>query len=412
MFFNKSNNTDTKLYDILNVSKDATDSEIKKSYRKLALKYHPDRNQDNKEECEAKFKEISAAYDVLSDKQKKEKYDKFGMDAVNSGGPDINPFDLFSNIFNGESNNFNGGSNIFEGGMFNMFNQSKTRAKNRIEKIKVSLEDIYNEKKIKINYKKRIVCDSCNGSGGMYKSSILICNACEGKGRITKIVQIGPGMISQTNQTCYKCNGKGKTIKPNELCKKCNGNKIITETNQITVELNKSITDNSKIVVREGGDYCIESKSYGDLVFEVEIKKHKLFRRDKNNLHYTKKLLLTEALCGTQFVLNHLDNRSLLVKLDNVIKPGFKQKIIGEGMTIDNDLILEFEIIFPNKISNERKKYIKKLLPIKEEKITVDGDLIEPIIVDYEEDLEDSNDTSNFQEEQINIEDNVGCVQQ
>ena len=412
MFFNKPNNTDTKLYDILNVSKDASDSEIKKSYRKLALKFHPDRNQDNKEECEAKFKEISAAYDVLSDKKKKEKYDKFGMDAINSGGPDINPFDLFSNIFNGESNNSNGGSNIFEGGMFNMFNQRKTRARNRIEKIQVSLEDIYNEKQIKINYKKKVLCDSCDGTGGMYKSSILICSACEGKGRITKIVQIGPGMISQTTQPCYKCNGNGKIIKPNEVCKKCNGNKIITETNQITVELNKSITNDSKIVVREGGDYCVESKKYGDLIFQIEIKKHNLFRRDKNNLYYTKKILLTEALCGTQFVIKHLDNRSLLVKPDKVITPDLKQRIIGEGMTIDNDLILDFEIIFPSKISDERKKYIKKLLPIKEEIINVDGDLIEPIVVDYDENVEDNSDIPNIHEEPINLEENVGCVQQ
>ena len=424
MFFNNSSKKDTKLYDVLGVSPNAEDNEIKKSYRKMALKYHPDRNPDNKTESENKFKEISAAYDILSDKEKRSNYDKFGLDAVkNMGGPNINPFDIFSSMFGNESNSqSSNGPNMFEGmggmgGMFgNMFGRSRqsgqsVRVKNRLERVSVTLDDIYNEQLFNVNLKKKCVCTGCNGSGGMYKTSIIICNSCEGNGHITKVVQIGPGMISQSTSQCYKCNGMGKSNKPTEVCNICSGTKYINKDTHIKIELNKTIQSGSKIVVKNGGDETIGTNIVGDLILEIVVEDHPLFLRDKNNLMMKKKILLSDALCNAEFVVKHMDKREILVSLTKVIHPGMKQKIIGEGMDTNSDLIIVFDIVFPNKLSEQRKTYLKKLLPINDSIINKDN-VIESIVVDYNE-SNNVNSDSDSEHYQHNSDENVvNCSQQ
>ena len=427
MFFNSGSKKDTKLYDVLGVSPDSNENDIKKSYRKLALKFHPDRNPDNKEECETKFKEIAAAYDILSDSEKRSNYDKFGLDAVkNMGGPNINPFDIFSSMFGNESTTqSSNGPNMFEGmggmggmgGMFgNMFGRSKqsgqsVRVKNRLERVSVTLDDIYNEQLFNVNLKKKGICTGCNGSGGMYKTSIIICNSCEGKGHITKVVQIGPGMISQSTSQCYKCNGMGKSIKPNEVCKMCNGGKYINKDTNLKIELNKTIQSGSKIVVKNGGDETIGTNIVGDLILEIVVEDHPLFSREKNNLILKKQILLSEALCNAEFVVTHMDKREILVSLSKVIHPGMKQKIIGEGMDSNSDLIIEFDIVFPNKLSEQRKTYLKKLLPINDSIINKDN-VIESIVVDYNESNNFNSDSDSDQDNNESGENVVNCAQQ
>ena len=402
MFF-ESGKKDTKLYDTLGVKPNADETEIKKSYRKLALKYHPDRNKDNKEECESKFKEISAAYEVLSDNEKRSNYDKFGLDAVkNMGGPNINPFDIFSSMFGAGGMGGGGGmgaegifgaggmGGIFgAGGMGGMGNlggmghrsSQQMRVKNRVEKIQVSLQDIYNEKSYTINYKKKCICVSCEGTGGMYKSSILNCSSCEGTGKITKVVQIGPGMISQSTSMCYKCNGLGKSIKKDEICKTCDGEKYMKKSVSVTLELTKSIKTGSKIVVNDGGDEVIGTEQVGDLIFDITVEDHPIFTRQNNELLIKKHILLTEALCGSEFIVEHMDGRKLLIETDKIIVPNMKQRIVGEGMDSNNDLIVEFDIVFPKSLSEQRKEYLMKILPINSEKIDKTN-TIDTIIVD------------------------------
>lgn len=408
MFF-ESGNKDTKLYDTLDVKPDASDTDIKKSYRKLALKYHPDRNKDKKEECEEKFKEISAAYEILSDKEKRSNYDKFGLEAVkNMGGPNINPFDIFSNMFGGADGmggmGAEGMGGIFQGmgGMGGMFQgmggghrrPQQVRVKNRVEKITVSLQDIYNEKSYTINYKKKCICSNCSGSGGMHKSSILECASCEGHGQITKVVQIGPGMISQSTSVCYKCNGQGKSIKQDEICKTCDGEKYMKKSVSVTLELNKSVKSGSKIVVNSGGDETIGTHHVGDLIFDITVQDHPLFTRHNNELHIKKQILLTEALCGCEFIIEHMDERKLLVEIDKLIVPNMKQRIVGEGMNSNSDLIIEFEIVFPRSLSEQRKEYLMKILPINTEKIDKTN-TVDTIIVD--DDSQSNNSTNDDQ---------------
>jgi len=424
MFFNGSGSKDTKLYDTLGVDKSASETEIKKAYRKLALKYHPDRNKDNKEECESKFKEISSAYEILSDSEKRSNYDKFGLDAVNNmGGPNINPFDIFTNMFGRDGGG--GGqsgpdmfSNMGGGGMFSsMFGQQRqpnVRVKHRLEKVNVTLEDIYNEKSFKINYKKRTICSDCEGSGAQYKSSFIICDSCEGTGNITKVVQIGPGMISQSTSKCYKCDGVGKSIKPGEICKMCDGNKYINKNVSVTLELNKSITNGSKIVVSGGGDETVGTDKVGDLIFEIIVKPNDTFTREKNNLVITKTILLSEALCGCKFVIPHMDKRQLLVEIDKVIAPNMTKKLIGEGMDNNSDMIIHFNIIFPIKIDEQRQTYLKKLLPINNSELNLEN-TVETIIVDSTplNDNDKDNSSKETYEEHTEHEENVvNCSQQ
>ena len=359
----KSN--DTALYDALGVTKTASQPEIKKAYRKLALKHHPDRNLNNTEEAETKFKEISFAYDILGNAEKKDKYDKFGLDAVkNSGDSNINPFDIFSNLFGGGGmNGMNmGGGDFFQHG--HQRQRQQVRAKDRVEQIEVSLEDIYNERCIKINITKKIVCLNCKGCGGLNKDSVLTCSKCEGKGEIIEIKTLGPGFISQSSQICYMCKGEGKRIKDNEYCKGCSGKKYTKIKKQLNISLNNSMKNESKIIVEGEADEVLNSVNKGNFIFILKEKPHSLFKREDNNLIITKDILLSEALTHSKFIIEHLDKRKLLVEIDNIITPYTKKKIVYEGINENGDIIIYFNILFPKKLDNERKKYIKKLLPV------------------------------------------------
>jgi len=290
------------------------------------------------------------------------------------------------------------------GGMFgNMFPQNN-RAKTRVEKINVSLEDIYNEKSLKISYKKNVICDTCNGSGGMYSTSVVSCDTCDGKGKIMKVVQIGPGMISQSLTTCYKCNGKGKIIKPNEKCKKCKGNKYIKKELSVTLDLNKNIQTGSHMVIEDGGDEVVNGET-GKLVFEINVKEHDIFKRIDNNLYMKKQILLSEALCGSKFTITHMDNRVLLIDIDN-IHPNCNKKIIGEGIASNGDLVIEFEILYPTQLSDQRKMYLKKLLPIVED-IVIKDNYIETIVLDEAIDIPKPDNTHDIPDEG-----GVNCTQQ
>ena len=212
MFF--GNEPDTKLYDILGISKNCSESELKTSYKKLARKYHPDRNNGpNKEENENKFKEISRAYNILGNKEKRELYDKYGEEGINNNMPDMStfenmdPFSMFGNFFNTNSH-------------------SKTKTKDRVEILNINLKDIYNKKLLKINFEKSIICTYCSGSGFKDMSLVKDCATCKGTGKIIKIMQMGPGIITQSQVLCTTCQGKGKLYDSSNICTYCNGNKI------------------------------------------------------------------------------------------------------------------------------------------------------------------------------------------
>lgn len=356
--FNQGPPDDT-YYKALGLQKGASDSEIKKAYRKLALKYHPDRNPENTDECEKKFKTIGEAYGVLSDPKKKERYDKFGKEAVKSerGGGGGDPFDIFNNIFGG------GGPPGFHTSFRTNRPQNQRRqAKPTVHQFKLSLQEAYNGKTIKIKLSRNV---TWNTSKKQFVESNMEtcwskCPVCKGSGTRTQIRQIGPGFIQQSQTTCNACNGKGNILKqPYTLRQR-------QEIIQINVP--KGIKNDEKQVMKGKGEHSTGAYP-GDLVFIFRVEhKNDIFSRDKNNLRITKNILLSEALLNFEFVLEHLDGRKLLIQHHGIITPGTKKIVRNEGMNIPNsiskgNLIIEFKIVFPKKLDEDIQKYLAKLLP-------------------------------------------------
>ena len=420
MFFNgNGNSNDTKLYDILGVKKDATSAEIKKSYRKLAMKYHPDKCGGNKE-SEARFKNISSAYDILKDERKRSTYDKFGEEGLKGmggmGGDGGNPFDIFENLFRGGGGGSPFGGNSGPFGNRGRNRRRERRGRDRVEEINIGLEDLYNNIVKKIDIKQKVICITCRGTGMNDPDSMKDCGLCDGTGVILKIINIGPGIMQQTQAPCSKCMGKGKISLDNKLCKMCNGEKILIKNKKINLPIDRDFKNGHKVTIPKMAHEDPECDIQGDLILIVNFREHKYFKRKNFDLYMEKDILLSEALCGFEFKVIHLDGREIIIKSGDVINTNDEYIIKEEGLSDLNlnigNLIVKFNIIFPDFLNNERKLYLKKLLPVNNEKITKNDSMEVKI-------LENTGERINMEEVNLNnssnpIEDegNVECVQQ
>lgn len=407
MFFNNigGNSNDTKLYDTLGVSKTATDNEIKKAYRKMAIKYHPDKNPGK--ETEDKFKEVSKAYDVLKDAEKRKQYDTFGLDAINQNMPDMgSPFEMFNDIFGGMGGmgGIPGMSGF--GGMNSRSNKNRYRkGKDRVEQIELSMEDFYKCKPLNIKLKKQTLCSCCRGTGAENPEDIQKCDTCDGSGVILKIQTLGPGMITQSQRVCDKCNGQGKFNVKNSKCNMCAGRGLINEKKEIRIELKRGMKHGEKIIFKGEGNQEIDLDEYGDLIIIIKCKPHNVFTKKNNDLYIKKKIFLTEALCGSKIIINHLDDRELFIEYSGIINPGERFIIKNEGMPKAEpgefgDLYIDFEIEFPNVLGAEHKKYLSKLIPNKHNKEPNDN-CITTTMESYNKDLLD---TEDLEDNEINLE--------
>ncbi len=362
MFNIPMNSPDNKLYDILGVPRTISDEDLRKKYKKLALKYHPDRNKEAG--ALEKFKEISTAYDILGDKEKRSKYDKYGLEGFKSmeasgmgdmggmGGMGMggDPFDLFSNIF----------------GQSTSRKKRTVKGRDRVEYLEIDLIDFYMCNSVSFNYEKTVLCCDCKGTGGKYESSVVKCEICNGTGMIMRVVQMGIGMISQTQSPCQACNQKGTKIKKGEECPKCNGKKTMKVTKKINVNLRPNTFDGEKITVKGEADQSPDMDIYGNLVLVLKQKPHTKYRRYKNDLLLDYNISLIDSLCGCVIKIGTLDNRTIVIKTNEIIHPNSVYRITNEGMKNTPDsrgnLFVKFTVIFPDKISNERQVYLKKLL--------------------------------------------------
>lgn len=356
--------SETNLYELLEIPKTATEDEIKKAYKKSALKYHPDRNPDNIDECTEKFKQVNKAFHILSDPAKRQKYDKFGIiDGEEGSGTDFpggfNPFNIFQNIFG------NGGM-----GMPNQENkQRNTKGPDKKITVNLTLADVYKGKSIFVEFNKIICCDECKGSGALNKDAIKTCSTCNGQGQVVHMRRMGP-MIQQMVQPCGNCKGKGKIIENGKECIKCKGNKSITIPRHLDCYVKEGSGKGTFYKFKNESDWIPEIQEVGDLVLFIDSKNEEgIFRREGNNLIIKKQISLLEALTKTEFFFKHLDERILKVSYDKIIHPGQNMVIKGEGMPdfndslIYGDLIIQFDIVFPDSIENERSKYLVKILP-------------------------------------------------
>lgn len=271
MFFNNTNIDNIEYYKLLNVDRNASSTDIKKSYRKLAMKHHPDKGGDQE-----LFKKITEAFQVLNNEDKRKLYDSGGKEAVAAGVDRSNIFNMFNN---------NNASNKQKKGSSTEFT------------INLSLNDIYKGVTKYLNIKRLII----------NKNSIKVCNECNGSGVVIKRIRMGP-MLQQVQQTCPSCNGNKYSYSKNN------------KTEKVEVIIPKGIINNKKVILYEKGD-DIPDGIAGDIHVIINEKKHNHFTRKGFDLYYKKKITLVEALCGLEFDLEHLDGRKLLIKTDDIIIP-------------------------------------------------------------------------------------------
>ncbi|KAJ2953535.1 hypothetical protein O0L34_g1137 [Tuta absoluta] len=366
---------DNKLYEILGVSRNASDSEIKRSYHKLAKEFHPDKNPAAGD----RFKEISYAYEVLSDPKKRQTYDKYGLKGLQEGGQGSGfpPDDLFGHFF-GDIFGMGGGS---RGG------RGRARGEDTIHPLKVSLEDMYMGKTAKLQLSKNVICGSCKGIGGK-PGAVVTCKDCHGQGIKVSYQQIGPNMTRQFQTRCPTCQGQGETINDKDKCPKCKGKKVLNETKILEVHVEKGMRENQKIFFRGEGDQQPDTQP-GDVIIVLQQKAHELFQRTGDDLLMKHEITLTEALCGFEFVVKHLDGRDLLIRHNpgEVIKPGDLKGIQGEGMPQfknpfeKGNLYIKFDVVFPenNFATEEQMKQIESILPPRPAFVMPTGEDVEEV---------------------------------
>ena len=344
----------TKYYDILQIDKNADLDQIKKSYKKLAMKWHPDKNPTNKEEAEQKFKEISEAYQVLSDPQKKEIYDNYGEEGLKNnggegGGGMGSPEDIFKMFFGGGRQN------------------RVPKVNEKIVNIPISLKDFYCGSKKKITLKIKHLCTKCSGHGGL---NVKICSGCKGQG-ITIINRVvGPGMIQRMQMHCQVCNGQKKIV--DNKCNICYGDGRINIEKPFSIVIEPGSENNETKIFNNDGDEKIDEEK-GDVIFVLKEEKNKLFTRIGNNLIYTHNITLGDSIIGAQVVFDHINGNKFIYTENKIIQQNSYSIFKNKGMPIKNrtnnfgDLYVVYNIIYPNKVLSEHEKLtIKNILPITE----------------------------------------------
>jgi molecular chaperone DnaJ len=347
-------------YEVLGVSKGASDSEVKKAYRKLAIKYHPDKNPDDKE-AETKFKEAAEAYDVLSDSNKKAKYDRFGHagmgGAASQGGgfgggmnmEDI--FDNFGDIFGG----FGGGGRSRGGRRVNRGSDIRIRVGLTLEEIGKGVE-----KKVKVN--KSNSCDVCSGTGAENGTALSTCDTCNGSGQVTSVTNTFLGAM-QTASTCPKCNGSGKII--TNKCKKCHGEGVTKSEAVIPINIPAGVEDGMQLQVSGMGNAAARGGVNGDLLVVISEKEHSEFQREGQHLHHDLYINFSDAVLGTTAVVPTLEGK-VKIKIESGTQGGKLLRLRNKGLPSVNaygtgDLLVNVNIWTPQKVSNDEKKILEKL---------------------------------------------------
>jgi DnaJ family protein A protein 2 len=330
------------------------------------LKYHPDKNQHSPEAAE-KFKEVSGAYEILSDSQKRQVYDNYGLEGLNGAGADMgagNAEDLFSHFFGGM-----GGMGGMFGGMGGGQPSGPRRSKDIVHALKVSLEDLYKGKISKLALSKTVLCKSCDGKGGK-EGAVRTCPGCKGTGM--RVITRQMGHIIQKYQTvCSECNGEGNIINAKDRCKTCNGKKTIDERKILEVPIDKGMKHGQKITFQGEGDQG-PNIIPGDVIFVIDEQPHDRFERKGDDLLYKVKVDLLTALAGGSFAVQHLDGEWLKVDIipGETIAPGSIKLIEGKGMPSYRhhdygNMICEFEVEFPQSYfaTPEQLELLAQVLP-------------------------------------------------
>ena len=351
-------------YEVLGVDKNATPEELKKAYRKLALQYHPDRNPGDKE-AEEKFKEAAEAYDVLSNPDKKARYDQFGMagmdGAYGQGGMDMNDIfsqfgsifgDLFGGGFRTGFSGFGGGG----GGARRVLRGTDLRIK-----VKLTLEEIDHgcEKKIKVN--KYVPCKTCHGSGSK-DGKTEVCPHCHGTGVVTETKRTILGMM-QTQSACPQCGGEGRIVK--DKCPDCHGDGIVKSDEIITINIPAGVQDGMQLAMQGKGNAGPRGGIAGDLIVLIEELEHDTFERQDANLYYNAFITSADAALGASVEIPTL-NGKVKIKIDAGTPSGRVVRLRGKGLPVMNgygrgDLLVSLNVWVPKELTREEKKLLEDL---------------------------------------------------
>jgi molecular chaperone DnaJ len=357
-------------YDVLGVTKSASAEEIKKAYRKLAIKFHPDKNPGDKA-AEDNFKEAAEAYEILSNQEKKQRYDHYGHAGVGGasngggyGGGGMNMEDIFSqfgDIFGG------GGGSPFES--FFGGGQQQSRGGRRVAKgtnlrikVKLTLEEIANgtEKKIKVN--KQISCKPCDGTGAKDRSSVSTCKTCGGSGAVRRVTNTILGQM-QTTSTCPTCNGSGQQI--TAKCTSCHGEGIVRGEETITINIPAGVSDGMQLSMSGKGNAAPSGGIPGDLIILIEEIPHETLKREGNNVVYDLHVSIIDAALGYSAEVPTIDGKAK-IKIEPGTQSGKLLRLKGKGIPEINsyhrgDEIIHVNIWTPKALSSEERSMLEKL---------------------------------------------------
>lgn len=357
--------TKRDFYEILDVPKSASADEIKKAYRKKAIQFHPDKNPGDKQ-AEEKFKEAAEAYEVLSDAEKRRRYDQYGHAGVGGaagggfGGSSMNMEDIFSHfgdIFGGHFGGFGGFGGGQRGG-----GQRVRRGSDLRVKVRLTLSEIATGVEKKIKVKKYVACSHCNGTGAAHGSSPVTCTTCNGQGRVTRVQQTILGQM-QTAAECPTCNGDGKIVK--DKCSHCNGEGIVREDEVITINIPAGVMEGMQLSMSGKGNAARRGGVNGDLLVLVEEETHPELIRDENDLIYNLLLTVPMATLGGSVEVPTVDGK-VKVNIAPGTQPGKVLRLRGKGLPSVNrygtgDLLVNIGVYIPENLNKEEKAAIEKL---------------------------------------------------
>lgn len=351
-------------YEVLSVSKNATADEIKKAYRQKAIQFHPDRNPGDKD-AEEKFKEAAEAYDVLSNEEKRQRYDRFGHAGVGSsaasggfGGGGMSMEDIFSqfgDLFGGHFGGFGG---------FGSSSRSRTvqRGSDLRVRVKLTLKEIATGVEKKIKVKKYVPCSHCHGNGAADSQAISSCSTCHGSGFVTRVANTILGQM-QTQSTCPTCGGTGETI--TRKCPHCNGEGVTRAEEVITLNIPAGVGEGMQLSMSGKGNAARRGGINGDLLVVIEEERHPELIRDENDLVYNLLLTVPQAVLGDSVEVPTVDGR-VKVKIEPGTQPGKVLRLRNKGLPSVNsygtgDLLINISVYIPEKLTEMEKSKIKEL---------------------------------------------------
>ena len=347
-------------YEVLGVSKSAAADDIKKAYRKIAIKYHPDKNPDDPT-AEDKFKEAAEAYEVLSDQEKRSRYDQFGHQGVNGGGyGHMNMEDIFSQF----GDIFGGGSPFegFFGGAGGRGGRRVRKGTNLRIKLKLDLEEIANGVEKKIKVKRYVACGTCGGNGSKNGTALQTCSGCQGTGQVKKVVNTMLGQMVSTS-TCPVCDGEGKKVSQN--CETCQGEGREMKEEVIPINVPAGVADGMQLSMNGKGNVPQRGGIAGDLLIQIEEEPHPLLKREGNNVVFEQYISFVDAVLGANLEVPTIEGK-VKIKIDPGTQGGKILRLRGKGIKDINgyskgDQLIHINVWTPKNVTNDERQILEKL---------------------------------------------------